>query len=390
GSPHDALRLLADGKYDLALVNEFVAQTIQFRPEYSNLRLTGPPMNPAPLAFAAHKGDTVLINKINEGIEILKAQRRYIDIYNKWFSIYIPQEASRSYHIMKYVRWVVGGILLLLLLAVIGIFTLRRMVKLQTRAIKKELTEKQIALNEFHKTNKELDNFVYSISHDINAPIASVLGLVNIMKYDVKGPEAEGYIEKIEHSIENLRRYINDVLNFSRNSRVDLVFEKITFSTLINETFSMLKFLPYVEKISFKYKIKEEAPFFSDKFRLKTVLNNLLSNAIKYADFSKPNPYILVKITTGEDSCHLSIEDNGIGIPKDYQEHIYNMFYRATELASGSGIGLYIVKEILQKIGGKIELVSEEGKGSTFNLSIPNQKKANVLSVRKMKGLSET
>ncbi|WP_187696448.1 transporter substrate-binding domain-containing protein, partial [Xanthovirga aplysinae] len=192
GSQPEALNLLALGKYDLALVNEYVAQTIQFKPEYSGLRITGPPMISARLAFAAHKGDTALINVINEGLELLKIQQRYTEIYNKWFSIYIPKEASRSYQIMKYVRWVLGSIILLLLLAGIWIFSLRRMVKLQTTAIQNELKEKNYALAEMNKINKELDSFVYSISHDINAPIASVLGLVNIMKHDLKYPEIEG------------------------------------------------------------------------------------------------------------------------------------------------------------------------------------------------------
>ena len=142
------------------------------------------------------------------------------------------------------------------------------------------------------------------------------------------------------------------------------------FRPLIDETFNQLKFATNagqgVEKV---IKINQDQPFFSDRWRLKVILNNIISNAIRYRNGR--DPVIKVNVDITEQAAAVAIEDNGKGIEKDHLPNIYKMFYRATDDGAGSGLGLYIVKEAIEKLNGHINIESEVGKGTTVTLKIP-------------------
>ncbi|MTI33244.1 ATP-binding protein [Xanthovirga aplysinae] len=378
-----ALQLLASGKHDVAIVKEFTAQRIPFEPDLQNLRITGPPIFPIPFNLAAHAWNPSLIQEINEGIETLREKGIYSKIYSKWLSVFVPLEARAKIKQINLLRIGLGAILLTLLIATFWILTLRKMVKGQTKALKLELVQRKQTMNiltstnkKLKQTNKELDKFVYSISHDINAPIASITGLVQLMKYESVPKPLQEYFPKIDKSLNSLKTYIHEILDFSRNTRIKLSYQQINFQELLRETLDLLQFIPERGKISINQEIQEEYAFFSDNYRLKVLLNNLLSNALKYADSEKEKSYIKIKINTYPENCLICIKDNGIGIPKDRQEKIFEMFYRASETSQGAGIGLYIVREVLLKLKGTIEVTSKEGEGSTFILKIPNKKSA--------------
>jgi signal transduction histidine kinase len=101
--------------------------------------------------------------------------------------------------------------------------------------------------------------------------------------------------------------------------------------------------------------------------------DNLISNAVKYCDLSKTNQIIKIDINQSESNIKIVIEDNGLGINKDYQEKVFSMFYRASEKSYGSGLGLYIVKETVKRLGGSIEIESSEGEYTRFIIKLPNQ-----------------
>ncbi|MTI29375.1 PAS domain-containing sensor histidine kinase, partial [Xanthovirga aplysinae] len=241
----------------------------------------------------------------------------------------------------------------------------------QQKMIEEKLKDKN---RELTKSNKELDKFVYSISHDINAPIASLSGLLNLMKYDIREKEINIYLEKIENSVLGLKRYITDVQDFSKNAQKVVSIKKIEFQQILDEGLGMIEFLRGSKKISLNFDIDDKIPFYSDVFRLKVILNNLLSNAIKYSDSLKEFSFINLYIKTSEKDCKIVIKDNGIGISNQYLERIFDMFFRASEGVSGSGIGLYIVKEMLSKLEGEISVQSELNIGTSFRLLIPNQR----------------
>lgn len=236
---------------------------------------------------------------------------------------------------------------------------------------RKKAEEKLKGTNqELSKRNTELDNFVYSVSHDLRAPIASVLGLINLAKKDIDIHMKDMYLDMIHKSTLQQDHFIREILDQSRNSRLEVKREEILFQPLIDETFNQLKYATnaglLVEKI---IHVNQKQPFFSDRWRLKVILNNLISNAIRYRNGR--DPVIKVNVDITDHAATLAIEDNGKGIEKDHLPNIYKMFYRATDDGAGSGLGLYIVKEAIEKLNGHINIESEVGKGTTVKLQIP-------------------
>jgi signal transduction histidine kinase len=251
------------------------------------------------------------------------------------------------------------------------------MVQERTRALNEQIKTRKKAEEKLQRTNlelskrnTELDNFVYSVSHDLRAPISSVLGLINLAKKDIDVDMKDMYLDMISKSALQQDLFIKEILDQSRNSRLEIKREEILFENLIDETFSQLNFATSTGQNVVKViKVNQHHPFFSDRWRLKVILNNLISNAIRYRNGR--DPIIKVNVDITENSATLAIEDNGKGIEKDHLPNIYKMFYRATDDGAGSGLGLYIVKEAIEKLNGNINIESEVGRGTTVKLKIP-------------------
>jgi signal transduction histidine kinase len=226
---------------------------------------------------------------------------------------------------------------------------------------------------ELSKRNTELDNFVYSVSHDLRAPIASVLGLINLAKKDKDVSMKDVYLQKINASALQQDEFIKEILDQSRNSRLEVRREEIRFEPMIEETFNQLKFATSTGKsVERIINVKQEKPFYCDQWRLKVILNNIISNSIRYRNGK--DPVISVQVEVDDNAAKLSISDNGKGIAREHLDKVYKMFYRATDDGAGSGLGLYIVKETIDKLQGSIRIDSEVGKGTTVTLEIPEVK----------------
>lgn len=228
---------------------------------------------------------------------------------------------------------------------------------------------------ELKKANQELDNFVYRVSHDLMAPISSAKGLINIARIETERERVNTCLELMQDSMNRLDSFILDILDYSRNSRTEISPALIDFSELIRDTLAHTRFLQQESNIEIESEIIDKINFYSDKQRLVFIFNNLISNAIRFADEEKKERFLKILIKTSTDHASIVFKDNGIGIPEEHQSHIFDMFYRANERTTGSGIGLYIVKEALDKLEGKIKVESEVGAGTTFSLSIPSMAK---------------
>ena len=221
------------------------------------------------------------------------------------------------------------------------------------------------------KTIAELDRFVYSASHDLSAPLKSILGLLNIARLDSDKTHTIEYLAYIEESIMKLEDVIRSLISYSRNSRLALEMDAVFLHELVEEVFNELQFLDGAKRIATSVNIPRGVQIVSDRNRLKIVFHNLLNNAIKYADLEKPSPKIVVSLIDDGDYWIIEINDNGIGIGKEFLDKVFGMFYRATERSKGSGLGLYIVHESVSVLGGKIFLDSELGKETTFTVYLP-------------------
>jgi PAS domain S-box-containing protein len=225
---------------------------------------------------------------------------------------------------------------------------------------------------ELTKANTELDRFVYSASHDLRAPIASVLGLINLCRMTEDVSKIYEYLRLQEVSIRRLDSFIRDILDYSQNTRLEVKKESINFKSLVKETLEQYSFLDNYDDIEKIIEINQEERFFSDNRRLSIVLNNLISNAIRYSNLRQAQPFVRLKVEFKDRVAYLELEDNGIGIEEEHQDKIFEMFYRATTHKSGSGLGLYIVKEAIQKLRGNIQLSSEAGKGTLIKIELPD------------------
>ncbi len=260
--------------------------------------------------------------------------------------------------------------------------TLESKIEERTRELNEEILYRKnaeekikIANEQLQKTNIELDNFVYKVSHDLRAPIASVLGLVNLAKRENKLDVLREYFDMIGKSAEQQDLFIKDILDLSRNSRLSVNKDKISWEELINDTFDNLKYSVKDKKIEKIINIRGRSSFYSDQRRIKVIFNNLISNSIRYANGKDPK--VEIEINVNKSMADITIADNGIGIEKPHQKKVFEMFYRATDTNVGSGLGLYIVKESVERLNGQINLNSEKGQGTKFNISLPNLRNDN-------------
>lgn len=240
----------------------------------------------------------------------------------------------------------------------------------ETERLSAEVVKKNISLE---KTNQELDQFVYSTSHDLRAPLASILGLVNLANLeDQSNPEImANYLKMIKERVNSLDDFIKDIIDYSRNSRVEVVKISTDVKKLIEDVLLNNRFHANAEKVEITSTIHISSPLMLDQNRTFRVLNNLISNAIKYSDMEKDNPFIHIEAFFDDNYLKIIIKDNGIGIKQDSQDRIFEMFYRGTEKADGSGLGLYIAKEMVEKMSGTLKFESVVDKETIFTVSIP-------------------
>jgi PAS domain S-box-containing protein len=235
-----------------------------------------------------------------------------------------------------------------------------------------DITEKKNREIELVKSNKQLDQIIFKTIHDLKAPLMSALGLVDIAER-ASEKEREGYMKLIRKSLQSLDSLIEEMNDFFRNDKTAVQRERIDLHGMIEAELSSLKTLADENGITIASEIHHEGEFFSDTVRVRTVISNILSNAVKYYDPQKNRPFVNISVTINEDICIIKMEDNGIGIEPKYHDKIFDLFFRATDHSQGTGLGLFIVKDTVEKLKGKIEVKSEVGRGTMFTISVPNQ-----------------
>jgi two-component system, sensor histidine kinase and response regulator len=235
---------------------------------------------------------------------------------------------------------------------------------------RKQLKEK---VEELERTNDELNRFVYSTSHDLRSPLASVMGVLNLARMERSVVDPNGYLGMIESCVKKMDFFILKVIEYYKSIRVDESHQQVDFSTIVQESIDLCKMQN--PAINFDITINQPVGFLVDGFRLTVILNNLISNAVKYQKPEEENPIVRLRVDVDENNAVIVIEDNGVGIIEDHLNNIFQMFFRSNFTVTGLGIGLYIVKEALVRIGGEISVKSTQGEGTSFCVVIPNRRK---------------
>ncbi|RFM25840.1 hybrid sensor histidine kinase/response regulator [Deminuibacter soli] len=228
-------------------------------------------------------------------------------------------------------------------------------------------------IDELEKKNSELNRFVYSISHDLRSPLASIMGILSLAKMEDSVKDPNNYMGMIGTCADRMDLFIQKIIEYYKGLRADDEIVPIDFTSLLNESIEMCRMQN--PAIQFELSVSQEDEFYNDAFRLSIIMNNLISNAVKYQKTTEVQPRVKVSVHTTAEMAKVSIEDNGIGILDQHLNSIFKMFFRSSSNTSisGVGIGLFIVKEALQHIGGDISVHSVFGVGTTFTLTLPNK-----------------
>ena len=222
---------------------------------------------------------------------------------------------------------------------------------------------------------KELNLFMYKASHDLRSPLVSVMGLVQLSKGQEGDSELQQYLEMINVSVQKMDILLIDLVKIVNVSQGKLSNDKIDFEWMIDEILVSLSHRPEFSSIVFRKHIYAEMDFYTDSGLLYSVLQNVIDNAIKY----KKEEYgveslVIITIDSTSAEVKIGITDNGIGIEESLKDKVFDLFFRGTASSSGTGLGLYIVKTSVEKMGGKITLNSVFKKGTSVNIVFPKNK----------------
>jgi len=246
-------------------------------------------------------------------------------------------------------------------------------INLDVTHLKKNEASLKEANEELKKINHTLDTFVYHTSHNLRAPLANIMGILEILDRNPSEAERERFIRYGIQNVKSLDETIQRIIDYSYNSRAEQVMKPIRVKLLVDNIFSSLSLSDLDFDSQMINEIPEELSLYTDAERLRMVFLNLLSNALKYSDPQKEKALVHISALQKEDGYEFRIRDNGIGIPQEQQAKIFDMFFRASQQGKGSGLGLYIVYEVMEQLSGRISFESEEGKGSTFILYFPSE-----------------
>jgi signal transduction histidine kinase/ligand-binding sensor domain-containing protein len=244
----------------------------------------------------------------------------------------------------------------------------------------KALLEKlvEIKTTELRELNVSKDKFFSIIAHDLKNPFSSIIGLSEIMKEEIKSSDTsvlENYAGMINNSAVQTLRLLENLLEWANTQRGKIEFkpEPISLRELYNEEFSMLNEMALGKSIELKSSFDDNLSITADKNMIRTILRNLISNAIK---FTHKNGKVEVSALVTNNQVEISVSDNGIGMTNEIMAKLFrldgNLSTRGTENEKGTGLGLFLCKEFVEKHGGKIWVESESGKGSIFKLIIPS------------------
>lgn len=228
------------------------------------------------------------------------------------------------------------------------------------------------AEKQLQEKDEELNLFVYKASHDLKSPVSSMISLMTLVNESNNIDEIKTYCKMITDCTVRLDTIIEDLLVLGRITNKELEYEQVNIKEVIDDILISIEFIDGFKDINFNIVIDEDTQsIITEKGLFNTILLNLIDNAIKYRKVGLDQSFINIHVSNQHKGVLFKIEDNGIGIADLQQPKIFKMFYRATSTSKGSGLGLYIVKTSVSKLGGTISIESALDKGTIFNLYLP-------------------
>jgi signal transduction histidine kinase len=244
----------------------------------------------------------------------------------------------------------------------------------------KNFSTSNLTSNNLVRANEVINQFINSCSHSMRGPLKSINGLVNLLhrSKDYTEAETDTFLNLIEKTTQKMENMLDELEQLLENSKRIITKKKINWDKLIDSVLSRFQKEIETSGIKVSIDITKSVPFFTDDQRVYLILSHLIENAIQFQDPAQVDPYITISVEATSTKGFIKVSDNGIGIHEDVHEKVFNLFYRASQKSTGAGAGLYIVDEAVRKIGGKINLESVLGGGSTFTVCLPNLKRTEI------------
>lgn len=229
--------------------------------------------------------------------------------------------------------------------------------------------------------NNELDTFVYRASHDLRGPIATLMGLYNLVQYEVKEEPSLRLFDLYNSQVLRLNTITLTLIELTKIKEREFKPSKVDFRKIVRQIYGELQGMTESQEMLFEQDIEKIDSFISDERLLMVILQNMVENSIKYKR-QDADSFVRVEVKKTSESGRIIIKvsDNGIGIDSNIQNKIFNMFFRGSERSSGSGLGLYILKNAVEKLGGRVTLYSVLYKGTTFKIELPTLSEEQLLS----------
>ncbi len=380
-SQEDALRRLSAGEADAALVAKVPALFWIRAHGWRNLRLAGAPVLSAEYGFAALPRNDGLLSVFAEGLAAVEKTGEYRTIRNRWLGPYEERSALRA--AAKYVVAIVVPLLALLAGAALWSRSLSRQVQMRTRELAAE-TEKVRALNagleervrgrtaELETAAREMEAFSYSVAHDLRAPVRAIDGFTAILEEDHASrldPDATKLVARVRAASRRMGQLIDDLLAFSRATRATLGRRPVEIEALARAVAADQA--GAAARAGVEVRVGSLPLAHGDEALLRVVLENLLSNAIKFSA-GRPGAFVEIGAADRGGTVEYFVRDNGVGFEPEYARKLFEVFerlHRGDEF-EGTGIGLALVKRIVEKHGGRVRAEGEVERGATFAFTL--------------------
>ncbi len=241
--------------------------------------------------------------------------------------------------------------------------------RLGIRGIMHDITDYKNIETELIETNKELENFIYRAYHDIKGPVATIKGLCYIAALTTNEEVSLHYFQLLKLHMYQLETILSKLLIINEMKQMKLLVKPLNGHKVLDEVANSLKNIEGFDKVNFVRDVELPDVLFSDKLMLKIILQNLIENSFAFK--SDNSSWIKVHLYLEENNLVINVSDNGIGIPDEYYDKIFERYFRVSERSKGTGLGLYIVKKLTDKLNAVIDVQSIPYLETSFRVTVP-------------------
>ncbi|ASB49204.1 ATP-binding protein [Alkalitalea saponilacus] len=363
-----AISLLSQGEHDAAIVPYSIGVETIIAEKIRNVEAVGPPIIPSLYRYAVKKGNSELLSILNDGIYYVKTMGISDELRKNW-NFHKRGDVTVS-RVLRYIAYFSIPFILGFVILLFWSWSLKRAVNVKTQMLKEKNTQ-------LENLNADKDLFITILAHDLRSPFNGLLGFLEVLKTNVRDYDIEttrNSLNLLYEIAQNTFKILEDTLMWVRANSGKTSYEpqKLNLKVICTDVVQNMKEVANAKNITINHSLAEDLLIYADKNMLSSILRNLISNSIK---FTNRNGRIEIHAEADHTNAIVTVSDNGIGMEPEEINKLFGISQifttEGTENEKGSGFGLLICKEFVERHGGKIWVESKAGKGSDFKFTIP-------------------